>query len=52
MACMIEMLIVLNIIVAMLAGFRVIERNRCERNFWRAYDQGRLAEPAALETAS
>jgi hypothetical protein len=47
MARLIEMLMVLNLIVVALAGFRGIERDRRERDFWRAYDQGRMPKGAA-----
>jgi hypothetical protein len=46
MAGVIEMLLVLNLIVAALAWSRVIEHDRRERDFWRAYDEGRAPHSA------
>jgi len=48
-ARMIEMLIFLNAIVSALAGLRAIEGDRRERDFWRAYDEGRMPKNSVVE---
>ena len=46
MAGVIEMLLALNLVAAALAWSRVIEHDRRERDFWRAYDAGRTPHNA------
>jgi hypothetical protein len=52
MAGVIEMLLALNLIVTALAWSRVIEHDRRERDFWRAYDAGRTPNSAAARPRS
>ncbi len=45
---MIEIWIVTNLIAAALAGLRGIQSHRCERDYWRAYDDRRRSENPAV----